>query len=79
MFTWSRGLTTEFKLGNCLFGAIKLTMNDDPDKYGFSSYSIGFDARSQYSLSDGSWGQNVVIFGVDNRSSVYFDYKKKIS
>ena len=46
MFTWSRGLTTEFKLGNCLFGAIKLTMNDDPDKYGFSSYSIGFDARS---------------------------------
>ena len=26
------------KLGNCLFGAGKLTKNADPDKYGYNSY-----------------------------------------
>ena len=28
---------------NCLFGAVKLTKNADVDKYGHSSYGIGFD------------------------------------
>ena len=46
--TWSRDLNTDFTLGNCLFGAVKLTKNDDPDKYGHIGYGIGFDARSQF-------------------------------
>ena len=31
-----------FTLGDCLFGALKLTKNDDPDKYGQSSHGISF-------------------------------------
>lgn len=31
---------------------VKLTKNADPDKYGDSSYCIGFDARSQFSFSN---------------------------
>ena len=34
----------------------------DPDKYGYKAYVIRFDARSQFSLPDGSWGRNVIIF-----------------
>ena len=33
-------------LGNCLFGVVTLIKNSDFDKYGYSSYGIGFD-RSQ--------------------------------
>ena len=35
----------DFTLGNCLFGAAKLTKNVDPDKYRYGVYGIGFDAR----------------------------------
>ena len=30
---WSKDLSTDFTLGNCLFKAVKLTKNDDPDKH----------------------------------------------
>ena len=49
-----RDLNTYFTLGNCFFGAAKLTKIDDPDKYVHSGYGIDFDARSQFSLADGS-------------------------
>ena len=29
---WLRNLNTDFTLGNCLFGPVKLTKNDDLDK-----------------------------------------------
>ena len=32
---WSRDLNTDFTLKDCLFGAVKLTKNADPDKYKF--------------------------------------------
>ena len=35
LITWSRDLSTYFTLGNCLFGAVKLTKNADPNKYGY--------------------------------------------
>lgn len=38
--TQSRDLNMVFKLRNCLFGAIKLPENPDPDKYGYSDYGI---------------------------------------
>ena len=44
--TWSRDLNTHFKLDNCLFGAVNLTKNADPDKYGCIDYGTGFDRRS---------------------------------
>ena len=75
--TWSKDLNTDFTLGNCLFGAVKLTKNADPDKYKQSGYSIGFDLRSQFSWSDGNDGKNVIIFIVDNSSSVHTDGRNK--
>ena len=33
---WSKDLNTDFALGNCLFGAVKLTKNSDPDKFEYS-------------------------------------------
>ena len=59
---WSRDLNTDFTLGNCLFGYMKLNKNADPDKYAYSGYGIEFDARSLFSLPQGSWGKNVTIF-----------------
>ena len=60
--TFSRDSITDFTLGNCLFGAVTLTKNATPDKYGYSGYDIGFDARSQFPLPDDSWGKNVISF-----------------
>ena len=54
-------MNTDFTLGHCLFGAVELTKNADPDKYGYNGYSNEFDARSQFLLSNGEWGKNVVI------------------
>ena len=75
--TWSRDLNTDFTLGDYLFGAVMLTKNADPDKYGCVGYGIGFEAHSQFLSSDGELGKNDVIFGVDNSSSMHADNRKK--
>ena len=77
--TRSRDLNSDFTLKDCLFGGVKLSKNGDPDKYVYSGYGIGFDLRSEFSLSDGSVSKNVIIFGVDIRSSVISIISKKIS
>ena len=64
-------------LKNCLFGAVTLTKNGDIDKYGYSCYGIGFDRKSFFSFPGAAFGQNVIIFGVDLRSSAHIDDKKK--
>ena len=38
-----KDLNTDFTLGNCLLGAIKLTKKAYPDKYKYSGYSTGFN------------------------------------
>ena len=38
-----RNLNTDFTLGNCLFGFVKLTKNADLGKYKYTSYGIRFD------------------------------------
>ena len=43
-----RNLNTDFTLGNCLFGSVKLTKNADLDKYKYSGYYIGFDSHSDF-------------------------------
>ena len=65
---WSRDLNTGFTLEGCLFGAVKLTKNADPDKYSYSGYNIGFVSRSHVSILN-TCGKNVIIFGVDNSLS----------
>ena len=60
-----------------LFGSVKLAKNADLDKYIYSGYGIGFDSRSELSISDGSVGKNVITFGFDINSSVHIDNKGK--
>ena len=74
---WPRDLNTDFTLGSCLFGSVKLTNNADPDKYKYCAYSIGLDSRSEFSFTDGSMGKNVIIFGADLSSSVHTENKNK--
>ena len=38
---------------------------------------IRFHSRSLFSFPGFDWGKNVVIFGVENSSSVHIDSKKK--
>ena len=64
-------------LKNCLFGAVTLTKNADIDKYGYSGYGIEFDRKSTFSFPGGGFGQNVITFGIDMRSSAHIDNKKK--
>ena len=49
-----KNLNTDFTLGNCLFGSVKLTKNADPDKFKYTAYGIGFDFRSGFLFTDGS-------------------------
>ena len=49
----------ESALENCLFGAVKLTKNYDIDKYKYSGYGIGLDARGFFlHPSDSTKAQN---------------------
>ena len=58
--TWSKNSNTDFTLGDCLFGVVKLTKNTHPNKYGYSGYGIGFDAHSGFSIN-GEFGKNIII------------------
>ena len=60
-----------------MFGGVKLIKNAAPDEYWYSDYGIGFDARGQYSLPDGSVGKKVIIFWFDMSSFVKIDNKGK--
>ena len=75
--TWSRDLNSNFTLKDYLLGGVKLVKNAEPDKYVYSGYGTGFDSRSELPLPDSSVGKNVIIFGVDMRSSVHIDNQKK--
>ena len=54
---WSRDLNTFSTLKGSLFQALKLTKNAGPNKYKYNRYSIRFDSRSEFLLSDGSMGK----------------------
>ena len=47
------------------------------DKYKYSGCGIGFDSRLEFSLSDGSMGKNVIVFGANISSSMHIDNKEK--
>ena len=54
-----------------------LTKNADLDKYKYTGYGIGFDSRSEFLFTDGSYRKNVIIFGADMSSSVHVNNKGK--
>ena len=62
-------------LSDCVFPSFQLTKNAEPNKYRCSGYGVGFDARSQFSLSIDEWGKNIV-FGMDNSLSRHIDNEK---
>ena len=74
---WPKDLNADFTLKNCLFGAVKLTENADPDKYSYSGYGIWFNSHFFYSIPNFDWGKNAIIFGVDTSSSIHNDIKNK--
>ena len=76
---WSKDLDTDFTLGSCLFGAVKLSKDTDPDKYEYSGYGNGFDSRSQFSRTCESNEKNAIIFGFQNSSPVRIDNRNKNS
>ena len=53
---------------NCLFGAVKLTQNNDIDKYKYKGYGIVFYSKETFLFSDGILGQNIIILGADMSS-----------
>ena len=61
MVTWAKDLNIYLIPGDCLFRAVKLTRNADPNKYWYSSYGVGFDAISDFAA----------VFGVGNTSYVH--------
>ena len=62
-------------LKNCLFGTVKLTKNNDIDKYNYGAYGIGFDSGATFLFSDDSFGENVIILGADMSISVHANNK----
>ena len=56
---------------------VKITKNPDTDKYFYSGYGIGFNSRSLFAIPNFDWGKNIVILGIDMRSSVHIDNKGK--
>ena len=67
----------DLTLENCLFGAVRLTKNADIDKYKYTGYGIGFDSKGTSLFPDGSFGQNVIIFGADMSSSAHANDKTR--
>ena len=58
------------------FGAVKMTKNPDSDKYSYSGYGIGFNSWSFFILNF-YFGENFIIFGVENSSSRLTDNRTK--
>ena len=70
-------MNSSFTLNDYLFKGVNLATNVDPDKYLYTGCGIGFDSRSELSLTDGNIDKNVIIFWVDMSSSVHIDNKGK--
>lgn len=55
-----------------------LTKNSAPEKYSYSGYEIRYYSLSLFSYPNFDWDKTVIIFAVDNSSSVNTNNKKKI-
>ena len=66
---WPKDPTNNSKFKNCLLGATKIVNNSDTEKHLYSGYGITFDSAGFWSF-DNDTARNVIIFGVDNSSSI---------
>ena len=77
--TSPKTISSSFVLKNCLFGAVKITNNSNPDtyKWQYAGYSIGFDSKGEFTHPDGEYGKNVIIFGADLSNYKHANNKAK--
>ena len=61
----------DFTVSNGLFGSVKLTKNTNTSNYGYKGYGIAFDSGGSFTSGNINNGKNVIIFGVDTRSSIH--------
>ena len=60
-----------------MFGVFKITKNADVSKYQYFGYGIRFDGKGSFLHPIRSFGNNLIIFGVDMSSSLHIGNKKK--
>ena len=58
---WSHDLSTNFTLKGCLFGAVKLSKNANPDKYSYYVYSNGFNSMQLFLISNFDFDKTIFI------------------
>ena len=75
--TWSKGLSSKFTLKDWLFRGFVLAKNADSDRFVYIGYGLGFHLFTEFSLSDGRVGKNVISFRSHMSLSVHIDNKKK--
>ena len=74
---WSQDVNAKSSPKDCLFGAVKLTKNVDPNKYSYCRYGIEFDYHSIFLIPKFDWSKHAIIFGVCMSSSVHANNKNK--
>ena len=73
----SSSFNDDLTLKNSLFGTVRLIKNADIGKYRYSGFGTGFDRKGSFSFPGTGFGQNVIIFVGNMRSSVHVDNREK--
>ena len=73
--TKNNAVSSNPKIKNCLFGAIKLVKATKIDEYKYTGYVIGFDGKGNFSHPSG-FGRNVAFIGADMNSPVDVNNRK---
>ena len=74
---YSRDLSTDFTLKDCLFVAVKQPSNVDHDKYSYFRYGTGFGFRSLFLVSNLNFCKSLFISGVNNSYPTHTDNIKE--
>ena len=62
---------TDYSIQNALFGAVKITKNEDISKNKYEGYGIYFDEGGMFTNGNITNGRNVIIFGADMSFSIH--------
>ena len=71
-------INTIFTLKYCLYRAVKLTKNTDPDKYSHSGYILNSIHVHFFLISNVDLGKNLITFGTDISSSTHANNREKV-
>ena len=69
--TINNARNTDYSIQNALFGAVKITKNDDISKNKYEGYGICFDEGVTFTKGNITNGKNVIIFGADMSFSIH--------